>query len=212
VEGICGGVNSKTATAAAVWRQGHLLHFGFDLSPDEMSEAGRALLRVGADRATSKPEPDKFYVEWYFPPALRKAGKVEDWAGFRHWYKRHRAYLRADPAEKGSLVLDEDAMQFGTAPASPEFMPAVVEALKGERAGMAATLLRRYVPDGPEWRRAADSGFPLAARDGGRTAPDLSPGRSRGIPPGRVHFALTTPPHRAELIMRTAPDLLSETR
>jgi hypothetical protein len=173
-EVICGGVNGKTATAAAVWRQGHLLHFGFDLSPDEMSEAGRhlllncvayvarftedrpiphapgrALLRAGADRATSKPEPDKFYVEWYFPPAVRKAGMVEDWAGFQDWYKRHRAYLRADRAEKGSLVLDGEAMTFGTGPASPEFIPTAIKALKGERAELAATLLRRYVPDGP---------------------------------------------------------------
>jgi len=173
-EVISGGVNGKTATAAAVWRQGHLLHFGFDLSPDEMNEAGqhllvncvdyiarftddrpithahgRALSRAGADRATSKPEPDKFYVEWYFPPAIRKAGKVEDWARFKEWYKKHRPYLRADRAEKGSFVLDEEAMKFGVAPASPEFLPAAIKALKGERAGLAATLLRRYAPDGP---------------------------------------------------------------
>ncbi|MFO0847811.1 MAG: hypothetical protein U0871_04510 [Gemmataceae bacterium] len=180
VEVICGGVNSKAATAAAVWRQGHLLHFGFDLSPDEMSQAGRdllancvayaarftedrpivhapgrALLRAGADRATSKPAPDKFYVEWYFPSAVRRAGKVEDWAGFQDWYKRHRAYLRADPAAEGALALDEEAMRFGTAPASPEFVPAAVKALKGERAALAATLLHRYAPDGPA---GADAG------------------------------------------------------
>ena len=41
---MCGGVNGKTATAAAVWRQGHLLHFGFDLSPEEMNEADHHLL------------------------------------------------------------------------------------------------------------------------------------------------------------------------
>jgi hypothetical protein len=27
---LCGGINHKTPTAAAIWRQGHLLHFGFD--------------------------------------------------------------------------------------------------------------------------------------------------------------------------------------
>src|SRR5213595_2760428 len=44
VEVICGGVNDKTPIAAAIWRQGNLLHFGFDLSPAEMNERGRALL------------------------------------------------------------------------------------------------------------------------------------------------------------------------
>ena len=44
IEVFCGGINSKTATAAALWRQGNLLHYGFDLSPDEMNEWGKAML------------------------------------------------------------------------------------------------------------------------------------------------------------------------
>ena len=32
IEVLCGGINAKTATAGAVWRQGNLLHYGFDLS------------------------------------------------------------------------------------------------------------------------------------------------------------------------------------
>jgi hypothetical protein len=44
LEVICGGVNSKTPWAGAVWRQGHLLHFGFDLAPSGMNDTGRALL------------------------------------------------------------------------------------------------------------------------------------------------------------------------
>jgi hypothetical protein len=181
-EVISGGVNGKTATAAAVWRQGHLLHFGFDLSPDQMNETGRhlllncvayvarftddrpitsapdrALLRVGADRVTAKAEPDKFYLEWYFPPALRRAGNADDWPAFQAWYKRHRPYLRADRGEKGSLVLDEEAMKFGTDPGSPEFLPAAIKGLTdgGERTRLAATLLRRYAPDGPAGADAA---------------------------------------------------------
>jgi hypothetical protein len=84
MEFLSGGINHKTATAAAIWRQGNLLHFGFDLSPDEMNEQGRrlllhsivyiagftedrpithaperALLRVGADRVVAKKAPDK---------------------------------------------------------------------------------------------------------------------------------------------------------
>ena len=44
IEVFCGGINAKTATAGAVWRQGNLLHYGFDLAPDEMNESGRAIL------------------------------------------------------------------------------------------------------------------------------------------------------------------------
>ena len=44
IEVFCGGINAKTATAAGVWRQGNLLHYGFDLSPDEMNASGQAIL------------------------------------------------------------------------------------------------------------------------------------------------------------------------
>jgi|GEM_PF-1157319 hypothetical protein len=44
VEFLCGGVNGKTPTAAGLWRQGNLLHFGFEQSPAEMNESGQHLL------------------------------------------------------------------------------------------------------------------------------------------------------------------------
>ena len=44
VEILCGGTNPKQSTAAGIWRQGHLMHFGFEPSPEEMNENGRALL------------------------------------------------------------------------------------------------------------------------------------------------------------------------
>src|SRR5262245_51318456 len=44
IELFCGGENEKMAGAAACWRQGNLLHFGFEQSPSEMSEAGQRLL------------------------------------------------------------------------------------------------------------------------------------------------------------------------
>lgn len=44
IEVFCGGINSKTATAAGLWRQGNLLHYGFDLAPDEMNEWAGAML------------------------------------------------------------------------------------------------------------------------------------------------------------------------
>jgi hypothetical protein len=44
LEPILGGVNAKTPTAGAVWRQGHLMHFGFEESPAQLNANGRALL------------------------------------------------------------------------------------------------------------------------------------------------------------------------
>jgi hypothetical protein len=175
-EMLCGGVNHKTPTAAAVWRQGHLLHFGFDLSPEEMNERAqallvnaiayiarftedrpithapeRALLRAGADRTVANDTPDKFYVEWVFAPSVRAQGKADDWPAFRRWYKEHRDYLRADRGQGGSLVLDADGERLGSPPHRPAFFPAMIAALKegGPKADLAAKLLRRYAPTGP---------------------------------------------------------------
>ena len=44
VEFLCGGVNHQTPTSAGLWRQGNLLHFGFEQSPTEMNDLGRLLL------------------------------------------------------------------------------------------------------------------------------------------------------------------------
>jgi hypothetical protein len=44
IEFICGGVNDKTPTAAAIWRQGNLLHFGFNQTFDEMNDVGDQIL------------------------------------------------------------------------------------------------------------------------------------------------------------------------
>lgn len=44
VEIISGGLNEREVEGAAIWRQGHLLHFAFDLSPGDMNETGQALL------------------------------------------------------------------------------------------------------------------------------------------------------------------------
>jgi hypothetical protein len=176
MEVLCGGINHKTATAAAIWRQGHLLHFGFDLSPEAMNEPcrgllvnsivyiarftedrpithtpERALLRVGADRVAAKKSPDKSYIDWYFSPAVRALAKADDWPAFQRWYRQNRAFLRADRKQGGSLVFDEDAKAFGVAPHRAEFFPAAIAALKGggAKADQAAKLLHRYAPTGP---------------------------------------------------------------
>jgi len=44
VEILCGGLSERGWDDAALWRQGNLLHFAFDIAPAEMSDTGRALL------------------------------------------------------------------------------------------------------------------------------------------------------------------------
>jgi hypothetical protein len=44
VEIISGGLSERSSDGAALWRQGHLLHFAFDIAPAEMNETGKALL------------------------------------------------------------------------------------------------------------------------------------------------------------------------
>src|SRR5205085_7062004 len=43
LEAVCGGINGKTPLAGAVFRQGNLLHFGFNLAPADMNETGQTL-------------------------------------------------------------------------------------------------------------------------------------------------------------------------
>ena len=44
VEIISGGLSERGSDGAALWRQGHLLHFAFDIAPADMNENGKALL------------------------------------------------------------------------------------------------------------------------------------------------------------------------
>jgi hypothetical protein len=177
IELLSGGINHKTATAAAIWRQGNLLHFGVDLSPEEMNERGRGLLlnsivyiagftddrpithaperawpRCGADRIVAQKAPDQNYVQWYFSPKVRALGHADDWPTFQAWYAKNRAFLRAERKEHGCLVLDEEARALGVPPGQLEFFPAAIAALTegGAKAERAATLLRRYASLGPE--------------------------------------------------------------
>src|SRR5262249_10520359 len=117
----------------------------------------RALLRVGADRVAAKERPDKSYLEWYFTPEVHKQGHADDWPAFQNWYRRNRAFLRADRKRGGSLILDEDAKALNVAPGRPEFFPEAIAALKegGSKADRAAKLLRRYAPLGPKEAEAA---------------------------------------------------------
>lgn len=185
MEVFCGGLNSKTPTAAAVWRQGNLLHFGFAPSPACLNRTGRALLvnavayisrfrddrpiprtaspfegiaavaRSRSDRLLQQPHPDPDAVNYYFSREAQAAGNAKDTAAFKKWYSRNRPFLRADP-KTGHLVLDEEAKGFGVAPATPDFLGKAVAAMQKE--GPAAEKARRLLRRyAPEGPASADA-------------------------------------------------------
>jgi hypothetical protein len=178
VEIFCGGVNSKPNIGAALWRQGQFLHFGFEESPSELNETGRALLVnsiayiagfhqdraicrspssfTGVSiRARSKLErwlaDEKTPLEWVtaaLAPELLKDVPA-DRSAFGEWFRAHREWLH--PGEDGRLALDLDAKTLGIAYGRPEMFDAACAALAegGKRAQHASALLARYVPEGP---------------------------------------------------------------
>jgi hypothetical protein len=186
LEVLCGGINSKTPKAGAVWRQGHLLHFGFDLSPAEMNETGQALL-VNAIAYIARFTDDRPLVRTpcvfvqntrlFDRDAIARRLKGSD-AGLKalEYYLDAATYAKLKGktreqigdwfkgvrdylhagAGKG-LVVDEEAQSFGVAPAGPDFFERAIAALADPvRAPLARRLLSRYAPDGPGAEAPAD--------------------------------------------------------
>jgi hypothetical protein len=184
VEIFCGGTNHKTPTAAGLWRQGNLLHFGFDQSPTEMNESGQHLLlnaiayisrfsedrpiavtpsvfagkvarsRSSFARALRNPE---YQLDW-----IKKDIAPELWAKLAplgrekmaEWVDRNGQFLR--PNADLQLELDEDLMTLGTPFDKPEFFTKTIARLRagGAEAERAKRLLERYVPAGPKTAEA----------------------------------------------------------
>jgi hypothetical protein len=185
IEIFCGGVNDKSTIGAALWRQGHLLHFGFEQSPAQMNENGRAMLvnaiayishfggdlaicrsrspfAGGSPRARSSLEgwlkSEDYPIEFvtgYIAPELL-SGVVKSRAAYLEWFTANRGWLR--PGPKNQLVLDEDAKALGIAYDRPEmFDQALARLGEGKEPALrAGALLARYVPEGPG--AAADAG------------------------------------------------------
>jgi len=179
LEVICGGVNSKTPKAGAVWRQGHLLHFGFDLAPAEMNDAGRALL-INSIAYVAQFTDDRPILRTPCIFVQRKHVYNRDFLARRLREPKpdlsnlHFYFARADfekhlkdksvedvsawyrevrdylhADEDGKLTVDNDARAFGVPPAGPEFLGKASSALTGKSAADARRLLARYAPDGP---------------------------------------------------------------
>jgi hypothetical protein len=179
VEVISGGLNSKTPEGAAVWRQGHLMHFGFEESPEQMNDTGRDLLvnaiayiaRFTEDRPIVRaPSPfagvssrsrgsleawlgnEDYPVTWFtacFAKGTLLGTDVESREALQAWYEENRHLLRPD--EQGQLVVDDDLRSLGAAYDELPGLTAIVEALGNDATRKAARrVLDRCVPEGPD--------------------------------------------------------------
>jgi len=176
VEVFSGGINSQSPRSAALWRQGNLLHFGFQPSLAELNAAGRALLvnavvyisRFTEDRPIDETlsvfGPEKYpatrsralmYLRTN-PQALREVFSMGtllalDWenpANVQAWFDAARPWLH--PNAENLLVVDAEAEALGVTYDSPNFFPKVLAALHEEKTKSAAeAVLARYAPEGP---------------------------------------------------------------
>lgn len=179
IELFSGGANDKAVTAAAIWRQGNLLHFGFEQSPGEMNETGRRLLlnsiayisRFTEDRPIavtpsvfSGPaalprtyldrrllgKADINEIEWMVSPALGQKIIAMPQADRRKWYEDHRSFLHPGNTPEKRLEIDQDALAIGASLDKPEFFTKCIAALDADKKDTAQKLLRRYSPTGTD--------------------------------------------------------------
>ena len=179
VEFFCGGINEKTPRASALWRQGDLLHFGFEQSPAEMNDVGRAMLvnavvyicRFTEDRPIDIT-PSVFGEE-KIGLSRRRAGNYlinedqpVDWAtnafsaatlATFNWRDRSegKTWFETNgkwlhPGPGNFLEIDAEAKQLGVPFDSTDFFPKTIAALREDKTrDSAMTLLVRYAPEGP---------------------------------------------------------------
>jgi hypothetical protein len=187
VEIFCGGINEQTPRSAAFWRQGNLLHFGFEQSPSELNETGRAMLvnavvyisRFTEDRpidvTPSVFGPEKIGISRKrVSNYLTNADAHSSWATSelsavtvasfdsqdrskaKAWLDANAKWLHPGPGNL--LEVDQEAKSLGTPFDAPDFLPKTIQALRDDRTQKtAATLLARYVADGPDAGSGADA-------------------------------------------------------
>jgi hypothetical protein len=179
VEFFCGGVNHKTPTAAGLWRQGNLLHFGFEQSPVEMNESGQHLLlnaiayisrftedrpiavtasvfagpvarsRASIGRWLRNPEFEFAWLKDAFQPQLWATLEPMGREKMTPWADQNSQFLHPDSNQQ--LELDQDLVALGIPFDEPEFLTRTIADLRagGPAAEHAQRLLHRYVPCGP---------------------------------------------------------------
>ncbi|MEO6597034.1 MAG: hypothetical protein ABIP94_20000 [Planctomycetota bacterium] len=119
VEIMCGGKNSKLPTAAAIWRQGHLLHFGFQQDPSQLNEVGRNLLEncivyvagfrgdrpLGNVRSVFRPGP-RFETRGWLRSTLKNKDATAAQIAERFFAGARREQLAAMDIEQAKQWLD----------------------------------------------------------------------------------------------------------
>jgi hypothetical protein len=160
VEIVCGGLNDREVEGAAMWRQGHLFHFAFDLSPAEMNEFGQALLlnsiayiaRFSEDRPIARTpsgwngKDDSPRFRSWVKKLFDKSQPSKDDLG--HYFTSATVSIVADMDKAlyskwhkenadfltcdftGKLMVDATAKEIGILFDKPEFFPKAVELLK----------------------------------------------------------------------------------
>lgn len=183
VEVFCGGQNEKTVTAAAVWRQGFLVHFGFEQGPRQLNEVGDDLLvrtivyaaRCGGDRPVTRlVSPFRGGKRMLMPREKARSGLAGKEAAAT-WFAatladellavdgeaRQQRFATLLPflVTNGDNRLEVDAAlrAFGVGNRDVAFFARCEQALAagGADADTARALLARYVPDGPRATAAA---------------------------------------------------------
>jgi len=184
VEVFSGGINEQTARSAAFWRQGNLLHFGFEQSPAQLNAAGQAMLInaiayishfsqdrpigvtlsvFGPDRvAVTRERANRYFALW--PRDMTNVFTAVTLAMFdwhnatnaQAWFATERKWI--SPNAENLLEVDAEAKALNVAFDAPDFFPKAIAALREDKtAKAAANVLARYAPDEPGARADADA-------------------------------------------------------
>src|SRR6185437_10604857 len=182
VELFSGGINEQTPESAAFWRQGNLLHFGFEQSPAQLNATGRAMVVnaivyishftqdrpiditpsvFGEEKIGISRQRAKYYLadhpDWATNELSAAALASFNWrdsAEVKAWTATNLIWLHPGPGN--FLEIDAEAKGFGVPFDSPDFLPKTIAALRNEKTKtVAATLLARYVNEPPANNAAA---------------------------------------------------------
>ncbi|GAA4454498.1 hypothetical protein [Novipirellula rosea] len=185
VEFFCGGVNHKTPTAAAIWRQGNLMHFGFQQSPVELNDVGDKMLlnaiayishfsqdrpiaitpsvfvgpytRPRSSVASYLANPDRAkWVERMVTPELwATMQNLDDTDAMAAWAKERTPYFTPDAASKLEIDKDLETIKMGFD--DPGFLPSMIEHLASNEQGDSARAKRLLLRYVPEGPKSDDA-------------------------------------------------------
>lgn len=174
---VCGGINTKQPTHVAVWRQGNLLHWGFEPDPDHLEEAGRKLfvngiayiarfvndrpivrVRSFVDAAGGSPsllwldrliaDGDGAQLADMFAPPWNERIKAQGDAAVA--FVKERLGAVRDSGGDSDFAFDEHALALGVDLRQRTVLRELVGKLDGEQAEAARALLESLVHGGPE--------------------------------------------------------------